>query len=146
MIATILIISIFSSSLNRLFLIGLSLITIACLTSVIVSYVSGRWFSMILFLIFVTGLLVLFGYMIAISPNQLDGKTKMWPITFILLTPIIPIKERKSIRDFGTTVSKILSYDNIILFLIAVLFLLYILVRVVVITFKSPKPLRMFSN
>ena len=49
--------------------LGGVLICVSLLITVFVSYLVGSWFAFILFLVYVTGLLVLFSYMVAMSPN-----------------------------------------------------------------------------
>ena len=54
---------------QKLVTIGAILILRSILTTVFTSFVSNSWYGFILFLIYITGLLVLFGYFLAIRPN-----------------------------------------------------------------------------
>ena len=60
----------FAPFTNRLITLGGLLLLLALGRTIIVSFLLGSWFAFILFLIYITGMLVLFGYMLAMSPNN----------------------------------------------------------------------------
>lgn len=140
----ILLISISISTLNNLFIIIIGLILIALLRAGELGSIAGSWYAAILFLIFIRGTLVIFGYMVSISRNQV-GNIPTWLILLSPLYFLLPSSTRKTFRDFEVTVSKIIMSENIIRYFIMVIFLLLILISVVVITYKAPKPLRGFN-
>jgi len=63
-------------------LMGLWILTLALLIAIWASLVTLSWFRIILFIIYVSGMLVIFAYFVAIAPNQ--------PIQLKLLTATIP--------------------------------------------------------
>ena len=54
---------------QKLISIGGLLIRSALITTIITAFLINSWYGFILFLIYITGLLVLFGYFLAIRPN-----------------------------------------------------------------------------
>lgn len=62
--------SLFAPITNSLITLGGLLLLIALGSTFLVTSLLGSWFSFILFLIYITGMLVLFGYILAISPNN----------------------------------------------------------------------------
>lgn len=73
---------------------GSILIFTAVLSTVLVSVLTGSWYAFILFLIFITGILVLFGYFLAIRPNNHHSDKKYFksflPIVGLILYIWIP--------------------------------------------------------
>lgn len=67
-------------------ILGLWILTLAILISTIVALTLNAWLAMVFFLIYIGGLLVLFSYFSALTPNQ---KLSAIPaIIILLLTPI----------------------------------------------------------
>jgi len=119
------------------------------LRTIIIAKMINSWFAIILFLIYISGLLVLFGYIIAISPNPKRFNKKL--IIYIILGFRICFFQNKKIFFFPKSN---LNYENEVFFLfqkfnlpvywLITIILLITLVIVVYICFKSQKPLRPF--
>jgi len=119
------------------------------LRTIIIAKIINSWFAIILFLIYIRGLLVLFGYIMAISPNPKSFNKKL--ISFIILGFSLSYLHNKKIFFFS---KNNLNYENEVFFIfqkfnlpvywLITLILLITLVIVVYICFKSQKPLRPF--
>lgn len=133
--------------------IGALILIQAILISLSLMGLSSSWFSIILFIIYIGGLLVIFSYFIALGPNQHIYllPTSMFALAlFILLSYNLaqwPI--RTSIINLlsSTPIPPLTIYDQenslILILLVIVLFLALILV--VKITNRSAGPLRPFN-
>nr|AJP00041.1 NADH dehydrogenase subunit 6 [Bugula neritina] len=129
--------------------LGGMMILTPLLSTIIIAKMINSWFAMILFLIYISGLLVLFGYMMAMSPNP-KSFNKNLMIYIILGFSMCSFQEKKS---FFFPKSN-LNYENEVFFLfqkfnlpvywLMTINLLITLVMVVYICFKSQKPLRPF--
>ena len=129
--------------------LGLWIIIITLSISIFFSYFILSWFALILFLIYVGGLLVIFSYFVAIQPNQQLGFIKIITISITSLIYFSMLRKKFFIIDYKINnlfldPSIIITnhYYIIILFLVIVLFLA--LIAVVKITFSSKSPLRPF--
>nr|QHE65365.1 NADH dehydrogenase subunit 6 [Neptuneopsis gilchristi] len=69
--------------------LGLVIMFSTFLMCFISSMTLSSWYGYILFLIYVGGLLVMFAYVAALSPNTLFGSTKPIMVFILLLTPMI---------------------------------------------------------
>jgi len=120
--------------------------------SLFISIFYPSWFSILLFLIYIGGLLVIFAYFITIEPNQhleiikIISITRFTNIFFYSLyslsniTPIFlnPITYPPSLRS-------LLSINSIFILFFLVIILFLALIIVVKITYKHKAPLRPFS-
>lgn len=105
---------------------------------------------------YVTGLLVLFGYMMAIRPNtRYNHKNSVKFIIVILIIFILramiiigqlnpTIKNGKSIKEFEIKVIDIFSFPNIPVYWLIGFILLIALIIAVIISYKRAKPLRSY--
>jgi NADH-ubiquinone oxidoreductase chain 6 len=145
MINLILLISVIQ---NKVVFIGVILISTTLIFTIIITLIFFSWYSFILFLIYITGLLVIFIYFLAISPNNLSYSPYL-PNIIILTLLILPfnlkipyIKSKK--QNFELDPAELLhSYNTPIYLTIAVLLLLILLI-VVSLTWKPRKPIRHF--
>nr|AFJ53911.1 NADH dehydrogenase subunit 6 [Celleporella hyalina] len=121
------------------------LLSYASLVSVIFIFNGTPWFGLIFFLIYVSGLLVLFGYTMAMSPNVITPPItyKYMPLSLLLLIPNTKTinMEVMKIMYFHDIVD-IFNYHNLSLYLIMTIMLFLSLLAVVNITYKAPSPLR----
>lgn len=136
--------------------LGGLLLFLTLLMTTFVGHITNSWFAFILFLVYVTGLLVLFGYMMAIRPNtRYNHKNSVKfiiaiLIIFILRTIIIigqlnpTIKNGKSIKEFEIKVIDIFSFPNIPVYWLIGFILLIALIIAVIISYKRAKPLRSY--
>lgn len=116
----------------------------------IVALLTNSWLAIVIFLVYVGGLLVLFAYFLAIQPNQLTTIS-----TFLLLrlsTFLLLLITRKNfytipLYNFNLKIislTHIISNINLFLVILLGVVLLLILVVVVKITYTKSGPLRPF--
>ncbi len=135
--------------INNPLTITLTIIFIALITASIFSITLSSWYAFLIFLIYVGGMLVIFAYFTATSPNQQQIRNKkiIKTIAIILLltasiiffnnqTLITPTKSHQLISLF--------TPHNIYILIIITLILLITIVIVVKISSRSKGPLRTF--
>lgn len=131
--------------------IGLTILSIALLIAILYSLTCSSWFGLLIFLIYIGGILVIFSYFVALIPNQplisisnLNIIRISIIITLILTnlfnTPPIII----SIHSNFTEV--IYQPQNTSILILLALILLLIIVITVKITHRSRGPLRAFMS
>lgn len=133
--------------------LGLWLILITLFSCTAMATITTKWFAIVLFLIYVGGLLVMFSYFSAISPNQLtDISTIISTATFsiALISSIITPKFYPSLYTIAETRKSItpetiLSPNNLIPLTAAALILFLAIVVVIKIAPKHQGPLRPFN-
>nr|YP_001994396.1 NADH dehydrogenase subunit 6 [Terebellides stroemii]ABW76476.1 NADH dehydrogenase subunit 6 [Terebellides stroemii] len=135
--------------------LGAWVLMLAILLSMTTAMTTSTWFGLILFIIYISGMLVMFSYFAAISPNQhLPISNLLYSLLTILILSITYLSS-KSILPSSTSFSKITysnpnlmsmysNYQVPILMLLAILLLL-ILILVVKIVEHKKGPLRPFS-
>lgn len=136
--------------INNPIIITLIIILIALTTALIFSIEVSSWYAFLLFLIYVGGILVIFAYFTATSPNQYIDKNKrifiITPILFIGLISTILILN-KSILSINTQSNQLIiifTRPNIYTLIIITLVLLITIVIVVKLCSRSKGPLRAF--
>lgn len=123
----------------------LFLLSYASLVSVFFIFNGTPWFGLIFFLIYVRGLLVLFGYTIAIRPNVITPPItyKYMPLSLLLFIPNINTINIEVVKIiYFHDIVDIFNYYNLSLYLIITIILFLSLLAVVNITYKAPRPLR----
>lgn len=130
--------------------ITLIIIFIALITACIFSTTLSSWYAFLIFLIYVGGILVIFAYFTATSPNQqqISGKRIIKTILLAILAtgsaiiyinktiPLTPSKSHQLIRLYTS--------HNIYTLIIITLILLITMVIVVKLSSRSKGPLRTF--
>lgn len=138
--------------INNPIKITLMIVLIALITATIFCIELSSWYSFLLFLIYVGGILVIFAYFTATSPNQYnDGNKKTFliiPILFITLISRILIinKSIVSINTQSDQLIIIFTNPNIYTLIIITLILLITIVIVVKLSSRSKGPLRAFMT
>nr|YP_006575943.1 NADH dehydrogenase subunit 6 [Celleporella hyalina]AFJ53902.1 NADH dehydrogenase subunit 6 [Celleporella hyalina] len=125
----------------------LFLMVFASLVSVLLIFNGTPWFGLIFFLIYVSGLLVLFGYMMAMSPNMINAPfaLKYMPVSLLFFFPSLRQVNLDMIKiNYFHDIVDIFNYSHLSLYLLITLMLFLSLVSVVNITYKAPSPLRNF--
>nr|YP_010944304.1 NADH dehydrogenase subunit 6 [Acanthochitona mahensis]WLW42180.1 NADH dehydrogenase subunit 6 [Acanthochitona mahensis] len=141
--------------------IGMTLLIFSLLVSTLLFFSSMTWFSFILFLIYIGGLLVMFAYVTALMPNLIFKKspiliffstsTILWMILLFLTDFIGTLSETQSkatimmscnFNHFGIS---LYSPFNYLLTVGLALILLFILICVVKICYFSNAPLRPYK-
>lgn len=130
--------------------ITLTIILIRLITSILFRISISSWFAFLIFLIYVSGILVIFAYFTATTPNQSKIRIKsiiytimiIISINFIIIyyfisIPLIIVQKYQIISIF--------SLQNILILIIITIILLFTIVVVVKLTVRSKGPLRVFK-
>nr|WIL79845.1 NADH dehydrogenase subunit 6 [Omadius sp.] len=161
MILTMIFLSFFLISLKHPMSLGFILLMQTFLTALIINYLNFNfWFSYILFLIMVGGMLILFIYMTSIASNEkfmfsnkLMFLLMIWifsTITLVILDSYFnyfitnnfeTIIKNKSLL-FNNSINKFFNYPNFMIFYTSIIYLLITLIAVVKISNINFGPLR----
>nr|YP_010254860.1 NADH dehydrogenase subunit 6 [Lissorhoptrus oryzophilus]QUA05799.1 NADH dehydrogenase subunit 6 [Lissorhoptrus oryzophilus] len=142
----------------------LSLGSILLLQTIISSLITGKfyynyWFSYILFLIMIGGMLILFMYMTSVASNEKFKYSNflmflslilIFMTFFILLLDNFPFLENKLnfnmmnkiFKNPNLSMNKLLNFPNNLIFILLMIYLLITMIAVVKITKKNFGPLR----
>nr|QVX31162.1 NADH dehydrogenase subunit 6 [Drieschia cf. elegans BG-2021] len=134
---------------------GIWVILLALSISFLASTIFNSWFALIIFLIYIGGMLVMFAYFAALTPNQPLGLTNtffMLILTVILIMALLlisPLSLSQTFINFSTSplipISILYNPTNNLILLILASILFFILVAVVKITNLNMGPLRPFN-
>lgn len=144
--------SILTPILERIMAMGGIVMAMALLSTLMINLTLNSWFSLILFLIYITGLLVMFGYLLAITPNVRFVGLRKFSSLFILVFVLTIMSVIKTVHrpdnknKFDIEVVVMYKGINLIVYWIIAVVLLIALILVVAICFKSPSPLRPFTK
>lgn len=141
---------------ERITTLGRILILRALISTLTIRYIIGSWFAFILFLIYITGILVLFRYILAIRPNNFYSKinnikklitcTTALLATTIITNPIVKLAPLTINNNFEKAVTQLYSKTRLSIYWFIAIILLIALIITVSLCYKSPKPLRLFIN
>lgn len=155
MILSTLIIIIITSTLNLILastpiVLGINILLIALLLAGTLAAISRSWFAFLIFLIYVGGILVIFAYFLALTPNQQirPSNTTIYALlTFLILVILIWYSNIKIplISDFFQGNSILYQKNTSPFLIILALILLLTIIIVVKITLRSKGPLRPFN-
>uniref|UniRef100_UPI0030DED056 NADH dehydrogenase subunit 6 n=1 Tax=Pilargis wolfi TaxID=3023926 RepID=UPI0030DED056 len=130
--------------------LGLWILMLALLMASFISLTLHSWLSFLLFIIYISGLLVMFAYFAAIQPNQHMEMNKMISslITAMIVLdfPMEHITLSPSYLEFNSTssIAIMFSYANIPILILLATILFLALVAVVKISQNFQGPLRPF--
>lgn len=128
--------------------LGGVLILLSILTTVLISITSRSWFGFITFLIYITGLLVLFGYMLVLSPNSIIKISRIYIVIFfiiiILIFPSSKLKVNLKLNFESVNIINIYEAFNMLIYLLIICLLFVRLILAVYLSYKVPKPLRSY--
>nr|AVW86143.1 NADH dehydrogenase subunit 6 [Lepidonotus sp. YZ-2018] len=134
---------------------GLWVLLIALATALLVGVIFNSWFAFIIFLIYIGGMLVMFAYFAALTPNMPLGLLSMALLSFLSLMLILStsyilnlpgpnsLSFPPSNMSAAITILFIPSNINILLLLASILF--FVLVAVVKVANINKGPLRPFN-
>lgn len=145
---------IFISFIFRLFLVSrpvqlcLIIIPIVCFISGFISFLLTEWFSFLIFLLYVGGILVLFVYFSTLTPNQRFSKLILyiWRIfSFFSFFSLWELNFRFVYNFNNLLAVNIISYNQYLVYFILIIFLFVTLIIVVKLTLGNKIPIRSFN-
>lgn len=133
--------------INTPFILNLFIILFAISTSSLINYLYFSWFSFLIFLIYIGGILVIFIYFSSLIPNQIFKIKNLIPLIFII--PIL-ILFNNNFKFYFNLQPNFINYEfsyiilthNLTLFFSILIFLFIILLIVVKISSSSLYPIR----
>lgn len=132
--------------LSLLLLIVLIRLTVAAIFRIAIS----SWYSFLIFLIYVSGILVIFAYFAAITPNQsIDIKSTLLNILYVSI-PIFSFTAIKTVNfpkfdEKQIQITKIYELENGFTLIFITLLLLFTIIVIVKLTKHCQGPLRPFK-
>lgn len=135
--------------------LGVWIFILALLSASLVTFFSSSWFGLILFIIYIGGILVIFSYFVATAPNQkirLSAPASILILLFITASSVLFINQHSyflspiinTTLTFNSFASLYLpTYIPVLIFLAALLLLALILV--VKVADRKEGPLRPFN-
>jgi len=130
-------------------IITLIIILIRLLLALIFRISISSWYAFLIFLIYVRGILVIFSYFTATSPNQsalhIKSTTLALATLIIAITPVIININAPTIYINRLQLTNIYSAQNIFILIIITLILLFTIVIIVKLTTRSKGPIRPFK-
>lgn len=128
--------------------IGISILTIALTLAIIYGLTLSSWIAFLLFLIYIGGILVMFAYFVALSPNQQINKLSITPSLIFIISIFTVILYIQVYPRITPTFQFLINtfYTNIntsLLILLAIILFLTIVVVVKIVT-NNKGPLRPF--
>lgn len=128
--------------------IALTIILLALILSLTFSLFISSWYSFLIFLIYVGGILVIFSYFVALTPNQ-QNLSPLYPIVIIISILLIIFTNlnlpQPSILNYSPQTNLIYITSNSTILIILALILLFTIIVVVKICIHTKGPLRPFS-
>nr|AOR07215.1 NADH dehydrogenase subunit 6 [Mesenchytraeus cf. gelidus SL-2017] len=139
-----------STAMNPLTM-GLLILMMALLISMIFSMSMSSWVALLIFLIYIGGMLVMFSYFVAITPNQ---NLSMMLVLSMLISSVSALifmafmMNMTPPMNLEYTVQTNIMYEkfNIIMLTMLALILLFTMVVVVKVSIHNKGPLRPFIN
>nr|AOR07210.1 NADH dehydrogenase subunit 6 [Enchytraeus albidus] len=129
---------------------GIIILMTSLMLTLIYSTMLTSWIAFLIFLIYIGGMLVMFAYFVALTPNQQMNLMTLVPLIFLFtvsflfmfmykMTPTISSLNMKFMYTFYLT-------NNVPLLLILALILLFTMIVVVKLVTNNKGPLRPFMN
>nr|YP_010478413.1 NADH dehydrogenase subunit 6 [Nesophrosyne sp. 246 GMB-2012]UVI59857.1 NADH dehydrogenase subunit 6 [Nesophrosyne sp. 246 GMB-2012] len=145
-------ISSYTLALNTPMSMGIMLLILTCTSTILMAQVlTTAWIPMIMFLMFVGGLLILFMYMSSIASNEKFKTNILLAITPLIFTLLVPMENLMIETLMDENLLSTVSTDSISMtkiynkktFIITIFMFLYLLMSMIVVTkiikiFKGP--------
>lgn len=132
------------------FSIAINILLIALISSSLYAIIHSTWLGLLIFLIYIGGILVIFSYFLAVAPNQQKFNTHsiIIPATSTIIFTLILITVTDSWVSFTPLLSPLTSImfcnNNLPTLLILVLILLFTIIAVIKVCKLEKGPLRSF--
>lgn len=127
--------------------LGISILFIALILATIYSSIISSWIAFLIFLIYVRGILVIFTYFVALSPNLKTNNLTIYtaPILFIIvLSSNLFYTLPQTSTSYKSIINVFYLKNNIPILLILALILLFTIIVVVKLVNTNKGPLRPF--
>lgn len=133
--------------------LGVWVLLLAIFIASVTTFFSSSWFGLLLFIIYIGGMLVIFSYFVAIAPNQKLPISIIFSLFFILFLIIYQILEHSSLllsttpshpNSLITSITQIFEIANIPVLIFLAWLLLLALILVVKLASPTIGPLRPF--
>lgn len=127
---------------------GIVILSISLILTLTYSLILTSWIAFLIFLIYVGGILVIFTYFVALTPNQ-QTSIIIVPLLLIFIASLILTRFTKNLPVSPSTNKFIYTFyqvNNIQLLLVLALILLFTIVVVVKLVINNKGPLRPFIN
>jgi NADH-ubiquinone oxidoreductase chain 6 len=132
------------------FTIGLTILVISLLVATVYASILSSWFAFLIYLIYVGGILVIFSYFLALTPNQSSISRPFIPIflvtLFIILFSSYSIDIWSVSSSYIPQTSILFEFSNSSLLITLLLILLLTIIIVVKISTRGQGPLRAFIS
>lgn len=132
--------------------LGIWIILITLVLRIVTNLISITWLSLIIILIYIGGLLVIFAYFVALTPNLIvEGKSIVWGLTLsfpVFYTIIFALlyTDQKVFSSTSQHPIRFLFIEHIIIIFLLALILFFALVATVKIVSNTSAPLRPFKK
>nr|YP_009020901.1 NADH dehydrogenase subunit 6 [Metaphire vulgaris]AHM23783.1 NADH dehydrogenase subunit 6 [Metaphire vulgaris] len=131
-------------------MLGINILAMALLLSATLATSMSSWYAFLVFLIYVGGMLVMFAYFLALTPNQQMPTTSNAVYMAMTLTTLVLVA---GVTDTKVFISQEMWHDNMYLYsmnttpilIMLALILLFTMIIVVKLTNRSGGPLRPFN-
>nr|YP_010448469.1 NADH dehydrogenase subunit 6 [Codonobdella sp. B45A]UTS56340.1 NADH dehydrogenase subunit 6 [Codonobdella sp. B45A] len=137
-----------SLTINNPILMAMNILIVAMLMSVLMSMMMSSWYAMLMYLIYIGGMMVMFSYFIALSPNQ-NLKTSQYfntiLFTFIMFMPAIITVNNILLHNQEIKSYDLYMMDMKAITIMLILVLLMMLLVIVKMVKVSKGPLRPFN-
>nr|YP_010492247.1 NADH dehydrogenase subunit 6 [Aporrectodea trapezoides]UWM94558.1 NADH dehydrogenase subunit 6 [Aporrectodea trapezoides] len=131
-------------------ILGMNILMMSLLLSAVFASFMSTWFAFLIFLIYIGGMLVMFAYFLALTPNQQMASSNniiymlISLLTFTMLTFITNIKI-PTMSEFSQGNSSLYLMNTAPFLILLALILLLTMIIVVKLTLRSKGPLRPFN-
>nr|QED22467.1 NADH dehydrogenase subunit 6 [Amynthas sp. SC201006-03] len=131
-------------------MLGINILAMALLLSATLATSMSSWYALLVFLIYVGGMLVMFAYFLALTPNQQMPTTSnaiYMVMTLTMLTMVMVITKTKIFIPLETNQDNMYLYSMSVAPILIVLALILLLTMLIVVklTNRSKGPLRPFN-
>jgi len=129
--------------------IGLTILIIALTLTITFAISIASWIAFLIFLIYVRGILVLFSYFVAITPNQTLPEITTLLICLSILIPtyiLFPSQFIYITKNTNSSIISIYTANSLFTLIILAIILLFTILLVVKIATTFKGPLRPFIN
>nr|AOR07211.1 NADH dehydrogenase subunit 6 [Enchytraeus cf. crypticus SL-2017] len=129
---------------------GIIILMTSLMLTLIYSTMLTSWIAFLIFLIYIGGMLVMFAYFVALTPNQQMNLMTLVPLVLLFITSFTYMLTYKMTPTMSPTNMKFMYTfyltNNVPLLLILALILLFTMIVVVKLVTNNKGPLRPFMN